>query len=1030
MKFRDSGHGAIIVAPVTFVNDAFVSYRRLDGSLFARRLRRRLLDYRFPRPLRDNLPQRRLSIYIDKIYERADEDFFSGQIEPALRDSKHLIIVQTPAALVKRHDGSPNWVEREVAFFRTLPQRDNVSVALARGGVDEPLPAGLHETLPNIERVDIRRLGMFGIGAHDAIVKFVATLHDVPPRLMPELHREEARRRAATAWAIAATSFAALLVVVGLLGLALVSRSAAQRAQREAQRELATSHFRQASVLPEEASPERLAHLARALRADNDHRAARALLIQTLMNRSWPLPLLEWNEGEPVRGVAFSPDETQVMTWTNSTVRFHSARDDRALSQPLSVRQSFIHEVAPSPDWRKVIVVADDGYELFDVVTGSHRNLSSTVKNIISAGWVNGDQITLADVFDGETGEARICDAATGNRCTKPIRGIVQYELCGTRALVNDHERYSVVDVRDGRSIPLKVPNGGVVRQVRFSGDCSRVAAGRKIEGKRFATSETIAVWDAHTGAPLGVFPHSKLIETFQFNGDGTRLASAGSDRHVRVFDLSRGSLTRDITVPSDIHGVRFSADDRSVIVASAAGAEMFDIASGERLGETARHAREVAAVATNRDTSRLLTGGIDGIARLWDIRPGGANPISFDIPVARAVRFSADGKRVAICGSDSMRLYDAASGRPIAPLVAHPAARKAVIDRSLDRVGLVDDAEHVEVRRLSDGRVLAPPVAHGGTVNVLVFDESGDHIATAANDGIRLWLTDGSSGPQWFRGGERDVAWSVAFVPGQQRLVSGWGDGFVRIHDESGIKRFSSGRQKGSVTGVALSPQSGRLLAVSPAPRLWSLTANDAGLLDPIGPELVPHGTLETSVAAISADGLRVAANSGDAVYVWEPSRGLRLTDALPQIGHVAAIAFVPQSNFILVTTSAGARLFDTDSGVVLAQFPATGDPVFDISPDGDRVLLGDDATTRLYDTSSGGADDALRLAELAEAIGGQRVNSGGAIEAVTSRAPVIDRLRRDPATSADAVTRWLVADRAARPPSPRAAGRVRPVP
>jgi hypothetical protein len=56
--------------------DAFISYRRADAGWHARTLRQRLLDIRIPREIATVVPDRRLRIYLDQIYERATDDFF------------------------------------------------------------------------------------------------------------------------------------------------------------------------------------------------------------------------------------------------------------------------------------------------------------------------------------------------------------------------------------------------------------------------------------------------------------------------------------------------------------------------------------------------------------------------------------------------------------------------------------------------------------------------------------------------------------------------------------------------------------------------------------------------------------------------------------------------------------------------------------------------------------------------------------------------------------------------------------------
>jgi len=213
--------------------DAFISYRRKDGKVFAERLREELLTYRLPESFGEHDAP---SIYLDTIYERADPDFFDNTIRPALERSRALIVVQTPGAMEPGPGGGENWVVREIRHFRALEQGDNVWVALALGNFEDPLPADLSEELPHVERVDIRTMGDWlppRVSEHE-LLKFVAPIHDVPPEKMPELRREaekRARRRMTRTVTISAT----VAIVVTLLAIAaLIGWRNAEQATREA----------------------------------------------------------------------------------------------------------------------------------------------------------------------------------------------------------------------------------------------------------------------------------------------------------------------------------------------------------------------------------------------------------------------------------------------------------------------------------------------------------------------------------------------------------------------------------------------------------------------------------------------------------------------------------------------------------------------------------------------------------------------------------------------------------------------------
>jgi WD40 repeat protein len=85
-------------------------------------------------------------------------------------------------------------------------------------------------------------------------------------------------------------------------------------------------------------------------------------------------------------------------------------------------------------------------------------------------------------------------------------------------------------------------------------------------------------------------------------------------------------------------------------------------------------HEDRVIAVAFSPDGKTVLTGSVDGKARLWDAETG--QPLS--PPMAHqdsvhAVAFSPDGKTV-LTGSwdNTARLWDAATGQPLGPPMTH----------------------------------------------------------------------------------------------------------------------------------------------------------------------------------------------------------------------------------------------------------------------------------------------------------------------------------------------------------------------
>src|ERR1043166_8948393 len=177
-----------------FQYDAFVSYRRSDGTKVARWIRRELESYRAPRSLRDRF-ERKLRVYLDTAYESGTSDFYEHNIKPALLASRFFLIVATPAAL--RRPGAAageDWIEREVQDFTSGPNANNVIAIRAAREFDDPLPADLHHRFPNIEIIDLRGAGRLwflhptrAARLASEKLKLVAPLLGLPPQEMPRL---------------------------------------------------------------------------------------------------------------------------------------------------------------------------------------------------------------------------------------------------------------------------------------------------------------------------------------------------------------------------------------------------------------------------------------------------------------------------------------------------------------------------------------------------------------------------------------------------------------------------------------------------------------------------------------------------------------------------------------------------------------------------------------------------------------------------------------------------------------------------
>lgn len=218
--------------------DAFISYRRSDGSAVAHWLRREFEAFRPPRALRQRYA-RRLRVYLDTAYERGTADFYEHNIKPALLSARWLIVLATPDARL-RPDGVEDWIQREVADFAAGPNGGNVVAVRAGGAPDDPLPADLIERFPRIEIVDLRGASRFAffnpvraarLSAEK--LKLIAPLLDLPPSEMPLLRQEEELRLQTRLGGATGGALGVLTAVSALSAYALASRNLATRSLEE-----------------------------------------------------------------------------------------------------------------------------------------------------------------------------------------------------------------------------------------------------------------------------------------------------------------------------------------------------------------------------------------------------------------------------------------------------------------------------------------------------------------------------------------------------------------------------------------------------------------------------------------------------------------------------------------------------------------------------------------------------------------------------------------------------------------------------
>lgn len=427
---------------------------------------------------------------------------------------------------------------------------------------------------------------------------------------------------------------------------------------------------------------------------------------------------------------------------------------------------------------------------------------------------------------------------------------------------------------------------------------------------------------------------HSDRVHALALSADGRYLATCGGSTLI-VWDLVAHAATWRYALDEgeDVTTVTFSPTDPGLLVFGSESGDLgvVDVEARTLQLTFAADSEAIANAAFSPDGRLLASAGRDGVLALWQTdtwEPWGA-PFTAHASAIYDIEFDADGMLFStaadgmIYGWELTGSNDGVTRRLALTGQGNKGWSISIADTPHGRSLLSPGADNAIVWWVPDGDSTRGQwlMGHQGAILGLDFSADSGALASAGEDGIRLWsirpaepLEQAPLAPLAVSVGDPLLGHDgpvrrVIFQPRGDYLASVGRDGRVLLWEPGDESSRTLGEQGAIARAVAFAPDGAQLASADDLGRIWLWDVATGGMASgPIDNPIQAHGR-EIFDLAYSPDGRLLASGSWDGtVRFWDPITLQPIGDpVVTGVDEIWDIAFSPDGRILAVAGSGG---------------------------------------------------------------------------------------------------------------------------